>query len=88
MFNYEKGKDESTSKFLGNGRGGAPKPPKRGEIIKCLVCGRPMPPSEFSTNPIIRKREFKWQCHDACMQNMFATCDKETPGLITERKGI
>ena len=43
-----------------------PKPPKPGEIIYCQICGRPMLPQDFSKDPKIRKREFKWHIHNAC----------------------
>ena len=87
---YVKYKDEGTSDFLNGANkrvnGCVPRPPKKGEIIKCLVCGELMPPEAFSENPIIRKREFKWQCHNSCMERMFNVCDLETPGLLAQRK--
>lgn len=66
--------------------GNVPKPPKPGEIMYCQFCGKPMLPKDFSKNPIIRKREFKWQIHYACQEKMSALCDINTPGVIAERK--
>jgi hypothetical protein len=63
-----------------------PAPPKPGEIIHCRLCGEPMYPKDFSKDPKIRKREFKWQQHFACEQRMFDECDLQTPGLLSERK--
>ena len=83
---YYKGNDTSISQFLNGKDGGIPKPPRRGEIIRCLVCGEPMPPSAFSKIPAVRKREFKWQCHEKCINYMLDVCDRETTGLLAERK--
>ena len=63
-----------------------PEPPKPGELIYCNICGKPMYPKDFSKDPKIRKREFKWQIHYACQEKMSALCDINTPGVIAERK--
>lgn len=63
-----------------------PNPPKRGEIMYCQHCGKPMLPQDFSKNPIIRKKEFKWQIHYSCQQVMMDMCDRNTKGLSAERK--
>lgn len=62
-----------------------PEPPKPGEVMICQGCGKPMLPKDFSDNELIRKREFKWQMHNKCMQEMEAKCDRQTPGLLSER---
>lgn len=64
-----------------------PKPPKRGELIYCQWCGKPMYPQDFSKDPKIRKREFKWQIHYACEQKIWDFADRQTPGLLGERQG-
>jgi hypothetical protein len=63
-----------------------PPPPKPGEVIVCQQCGRPMYPKDFSKDPKIRKREFKWHIHNACEQQIWDLVDRQTPGLIAERK--
>lgn len=63
-----------------------PAPPQPGEYIKCRICGKVMLPENFSKDPHIRKREFKWQIHWECQQHQFDLCDLQTPGLIAERK--
>lgn len=63
-----------------------PDPPKPGEYIKCRVCGKIMKPEDFSKDTATRKREFKWQIHWKCQQAQFDRCDRETPGLLAERK--
>jgi len=63
-----------------------PPPPKPGEIIHCRICGQAMYPKDFSNIPSIRQKEFKWQQHYTCMMNMFDECDRQTPGLLSERK--
>ena len=62
-----------------------PKPPKKGEIIICQQCGKPMYPEDFSKDPYIRKKEFKWHLHWACQQQMWELVDRQTPGLLSER---
>ena len=62
-----------------------PKPPKPGEMMYCQQCGRPMPPESFSKSELIRRREFKWQMHHACMMELQNRCDRYTPGLLSER---
>ena len=66
---------------------GPPPPPKPGELIYCQWCGKPMYPEDFSKDPKIRKREFKWQIHYACEQQIWAEADRQTPGLLGERAG-
>ena len=63
-----------------------PKPPNPGEYINCRICGAIMKPEDFSKDISIRKREFKWQIHWQCQQAQFDRCDRETPGLLAERK--
>lgn len=63
-----------------------PRPPKKGEKMRCQQCGKVMLPKDFSTNPLIRKREFKWQMHNACMISISEQCDLKTRGLVQERK--
>jgi hypothetical protein len=65
-----------------------PPPPKKGEVIHCRICGKAMLPKDFSKNEFERKKEFKWQIHWACLENMFDQCDRATPGLIDERNGM
>ena len=62
-----------------------PKPPAPGEYIYCKVCGKVMMPEHFSKDPVIRKKEFKWQIHWECQEAQFRRCDMETPGLLSER---
>ena len=64
-----------------------PPPPKPGEIIICQHCGRPMYPEDFSKDPKIRRHEFKWHIHYACEQQIWDLVDRQTPGLLAERKG-
>jgi len=64
----------------------APPPPKKGEVIICQQCGQPMLPKDFSKDPKIRKHEFKWHIHHACEQNIWDLVDRQTPGLVAERK--
>lgn len=63
-----------------------PPPPKPGEIIICQHCGKPMYPEDFSKDPKIRKHEFKWHIHYACEQEIWDMVDRQTPGLLSERK--
>lgn len=62
-----------------------PPPPKKGEIIYCHVCSKAMMREDFSEDPTICMREFKWQTHNACMQKMFNLADIKTPGLLSQR---
>ena len=63
-----------------------PKPPKKGEYMKCQYCGKIMKPEDFSKIPSVRKQEFKWQIHEKCRSEMLSQLDRSTPGLISERK--
>lgn len=63
-----------------------PPPPKPGEYIICQLCGKKMLPEDFSSDPKIRKHEFKWHIHFKCEQGVFDQLDRGTPGLIAERK--
>lgn len=63
-----------------------PPPPKKGEFIICQQCGKPMLPEDFSKDPKIRKHEFKWHIHHACEENIWDLVDRQTPGLVAERK--
>lgn len=78
--------EKDIDKFVGDSKKiSVPKPPKKGEIIICQVCGEKMLPENFSKNEMERKREFKWHCHWDCMQKKFNECDRKTPGLLGER---
>ena len=63
----------------------APPPkPKKGEIIVCQMCGRPMYPKDFSKIEKIRKYEFKWHIHWGCQQEVFNQLDiEEGAGNLT-----
>ena len=63
-----------------------PPPPKPGEVIICQQCGKPMYPEDFSKGPKIRKHEFKWHIHHACEMQIWDLVDRQTPGLMAERK--
>ena len=63
-----------------------PEPPKPGEYIRCRICNKIMKPEDFNKDTSIRKKEFKWQIHWDCQQAQFDKCDRETPGLLAERK--
>ena len=63
-----------------------PPPPKPGELIICQQCGKPMYPEDFSKDPKIRKHEFKWHIHHACEMQIWDLVDRQTPGLMAERK--
>lgn len=62
-----------------------PQPPKPGEVMHCQQCGKPMPPEGFSQNSFVRKREFKWHLHAACLEELDNLVDRRTPGLLAER---
>lgn len=63
-----------------------PPPPKPGEVIICQQCGKPMYPEDFSKDPVVRKHEFKWHIHEACEKEIWDLVDRQTPGLLAERK--
>ena len=63
-----------------------PPPPKPGEVIICQQCGKPMYPKDFSKDPKIRKHEFKWHIHAECEKQIWELVDRQTPGLLAERK--
>lgn len=63
-----------------------PPQPKPGEVIICQHCGKPMYPEDFSEDPKIRRHEFKWHIHYACEQAILNMLDRQTPGLLDERK--
>lgn len=63
-----------------------PPPPKPGEYIYCIQCGKVMLPEDFSKDPKIRRHEFKWHIHWACEQAIWDQADRQTPGLLAERK--
>lgn len=63
-----------------------PPPPKPGEYIICQICGKVMMPEDFSKDQKIRKHEFKWHIHYQCELNIFDQLDRETHGLLAERK--
>lgn len=76
---------DNINSFIGRGQR-LPKPPKKGEMMYCQVCGGPMPPSCFSKNETERKREFKWHIHHDCFLYLDRLADQSVPGLLTERK--
>lgn len=65
-----------------------PEPPKRGEVLICQMCGKPLLPEHFSKDPFKRKREFKWHIHPECFESMEQMADRGVPGLLAERKKI
>lgn len=74
-------------KQVKNKRNGCvPKPPLPGEYLHCQHCGKVMMPEDFHPNEIIKRREFKWQLHYRCMQEIEALCDRQTTGLLSERQ--
>lgn len=64
-----------------------PDPPKPGEIMKCLYCGKDMPPSSFPKNKTLRKLMFKWHICEECYMSANDMCDKSTHRLLQERRG-
>lgn len=64
-----------------------PPEPKPGEYIYCIQCGKKMLPEDFSKDPKIRRHEFKWHIHWECEQKIWDQADRQTPGLLAERKG-
>lgn len=69
-------------------RGGTsiPAPPKKGELMICQFCGKPIYPEQFSKNSFQRKYEFKWHLHPECRESMDSIADRGVPGLIQERQ--
>lgn len=63
-----------------------PKPPDKGEILICQMCGQPLLPEHFSKNERNRAREFKWHIHPECFIAMDELADRSVPGLLAERK--
>ena len=75
-----------------------PKPPKKGELMYCQMCGKPIYTREyaqkhnidmslcFSEDKKTRISEFKWQVHNACKERAFDMADRQTPGLLGERE--
>lgn len=62
-----------------------PNPPKKGELMHCQWCGKVMRPKDFSKDPETRKKEFKWQIHWPCREEMLNGLDMYTPGLVASR---
>lgn len=71
--------------YIGNGTR-LPSPPKKGEILICQMCGKPLLPEHFSKDERSRKREFKWHIHPECFIAMDEMADRSVPGLLAERK--
>lgn len=71
--------------FTANGQN-VPRPPKKGEVMICQMCGQPMYPKDFSKNERMRKMEFKWHVHEKCFRMMDEMADRGVPGLLAERK--
>lgn len=78
-------KNGTAKDFTSNGIN-VPTPPKKGEIIFCQMCGKPLLPEHFSKEEYKRKREFKWQIHPQCFDAMNDMADRGVPGLLAERK--
>ena len=79
--------EELTNEEFAKGRNYmVPPPPKPGEYIYCIHCGKAMLPEDFSKDPKIRKHEFKWHIHWECEQKIWELADRQTPGLIADRK--
>ena len=78
--------NNSTVTSFTKGKQKFPTPPKKGELMYCQMCGKPMLPEEFSKNEILRKREFKWQIHARCFDELDNITDRSVPGLMAERK--
>lgn len=76
---------DNFNSFVGKGQN-LPKPPKKGELMYCQICGKPMYPEQFSKIESQRKREFKWQIHGECFQYLDNLADQSVPGLLSERK--
>lgn len=62
-----------------------PTPIKKGQIMKCRLCGKEMRREDFNKDMKIALREFKWQQHQQCMEQHFDLADAMTPGLLDER---
>lgn len=82
--NFETSVTDNPFSFANNMK--IPDPPKKGELIKCQICGEPIYPEQFSKNMTLRKMQFKWQIHDSCYNLMLDVADRSLPGLIQERK--
>lgn len=79
--------DSLTHEEMQKGKGYlVPPPPKPGELIICQHCGKPMYPEDFSKDPAVRKHEFKWHIHQKCEEQIWDLVDRQTPGLLAERK--
>lgn len=63
-----------------------PPPPKPGEYIRCQQCGEIMLPENFDKDPVKRKWEFTWHMHWKCREYCLSLVDRQTPGLLSERK--
>lgn len=83
--------DDETKGFIGHvdpykKNSAVPPVPKPGEIMHCQICRKPMLPEDFSKDPAIRKREFKWHVHEACRNYIVNDyLDRITPGIMAER---
>lgn len=78
---------DTYGRFTANGQT-APKPPKKGEVMICQICGEPILPNQFSKNKIERKKEIKWHLHHNCYRQMMFVVDMNVKGIIQERKGL
>ncbi|CZR97730.1 MULTISPECIES: hypothetical protein [unclassified Clostridioides] len=67
-------------------RSKVPEPPRKGEIMICQICNKPILPEQFSIDEYKRKREFKWHIHPKCFEYIEKLADKSVPGLLNERK--
>lgn len=65
-----------------------PPPLKPGESCICRFCDKEITPEHFQNieSEIRRKYCFKWQIHEQCADHMEAIADRQTTGLLSERK--
>ncbi|NMS91298.1 hypothetical protein HGQ85_15350 [Clostridioides difficile] len=77
--------DKNIENCITKGRG-VPKLPRKGEIMICQICNKPIMPEQFSIDEYKKKREFKWHIHPECFEYIDKLADKSVPGLLNERK--
>lgn len=63
-----------------------PPKPKKGEYIVCQFCRTIIHPTQLSSDPKKREKELKWHIHDRCRLSVLDNLDKQTPGLLRERR--
>lgn len=52
--------------------------------IVCEICNE-LIKGHYSRDPNIKATEIKWHMHQYCKQQMENQCDRNTPGLMSER---